>query len=123
MSYNRIEKINEEVRKELSTIIRELKDPRISLMTSVVLVHVTKDLKHAKAYISILGDKEHQSKTIEALENAAGFIRREISRKVNLRYTPEFSFVLDNSIEHGVHISELIHKVLSTEKEPGNNDD
>ncbi len=122
MPYDRIERINEEIKKELSTIIRELKDPRISLMTSVVLTHVTKDLRHAKAFISVLGSKEEQNKTLEALEKASGFIRKEIGHRVNLRYTPEFSFVLDNSIEHGVRISELINKVISSEKGQGNND-
>lgn len=106
----RIDKINEEVRRELATIIRDLKDSRIPLMTSVVAVHVTNDLRYAKAYISVMGDEDTQKKAMEGLKSAAGFVRREIGRKIDLRYTPEFIFELDHSIEHGAHIDELLKK-------------
>lgn len=106
----RIDKINEEVRRELSTVIRELKDARIPMMTSVVAVHVTNDLRYAKAYISVMGSEEEQKKAIEGLKSAAGFVRREMGRRVDLRYTPEFIFELDKSIEHGAHIDALLKK-------------
>ncbi|MEE1225419.1 MAG: 30S ribosome-binding factor RbfA [Clostridia bacterium] len=106
----RIDKINEEVRRELAQILRTLKDSRIPMMTSVVSVSVTNDLRYAKAYISVMGDAEVQKKAMEGLKSAAGYIRREIGRKIDLRYTPEFIFELDHSIEHGAHIEELLRK-------------
>lgn len=111
MANNRTEKINEEVRRELSNIIRELKDERIPMLTSVVAVNVTKDLRYAKAYISVMGDEETQKKAIEGLKNAAGFVRREIGSRIKLRCAPEFIFELDHSIEQGAYINELIKKV------------
>ena len=104
----RIDKINEEVRRELANIIRELKDTRIPMMTSVVAVNVTNDLRYAKAYISVMGDEETQKKAMEGLKSAAGFVRREIGKRIDLRYTPELIFELDHSIEHGAHIEELL---------------
>ena len=105
-------RINGEVQKALSDIIRsELKDPRIHPMTSVVLVQVTPDLKYCKAYISVLGDEERAKEAITGLKSAVGYIRRELARRVNLRNTPEISFVLDQSIEHGVNMSRLIDEV------------
>lgn len=107
-AYNRIDRISEEVKKELSNIIRELKDPRITTVVSVVNVSVTKDLRFAKAYISIFGDEKSQKGVMDALKSASGFIRREIGRRVNLRSIPEFTFELDSSIEYGAHISEVL---------------
>ena len=106
----RIDKINEEVRRELANIIRELKDKRIPMMTSVVAVNVTNDLRYAKAYISVMGDEETQKKAMEGLKSAAGFVGREIGKRIDLRYTPELIFELDHSIEHGAHIEELLKK-------------
>lgn len=106
----RIDKINEEVRRELANIIRELKDTRIPMMTSAVAVNVTNDLRYAKAYISVMGDEETQKKAMEGLKSAAGFVRREIGKRIDLRYTPELIFELDHSIEHGAHIEELLKK-------------
>ncbi len=106
---NRINKINEEVKRELSSVIRELKDTRIPVMTSVVAVNVTPDLRWAKAYISVFGSDEEQKSAIEGLKSASGFIRREIGHRLKLRYTPEFDFELDHSIEHGAYINKLIN--------------
>ena len=106
----RIDKINEEVHRELASVIRELKDSRIPMMTSVVAVNVTNDLRYAKAYISVMGDKETQKKALEGLKSAAGFVRSEMGKRVDLRYTPEFIFELDHSIENGAHIEELLRK-------------
>lgn len=108
-AYNRIDRISEEVKKELSFVIRDLKDPRLNTnMVSVVNVAVTKDLRFAKAYISVLGDDAAKKGAIDALKGAAGFIRKEIGHRIDLRYTPEFSFVLDDSIEYGSHINEVL---------------
>lgn len=108
-AYNRIDRISEEVKKELSYIIRDLKDPRLKKnVVSVVNVNVTRDMRFAKAYISVLGDDAAKLDAIAALSGAAGFVRKEIGRKIDLRYTPEFSFVLDDSIEYGSHINEVL---------------
>ena len=105
-------RINSEVQKELSEIIsRELKDPRIHPMTTVVSVEVTPDLKFCKAYISVLGDEEAQKNTLAGLKSAEGYIRRELARSINLRNTPEITFILDQSIEYGVRMSKMIDDV------------
>lgn len=105
-------RVNAEVQHELSNIIRnEIKDPRISTMTSVVAVDVTPDLKFAKAYISVLGSREEQEDTIKGLKNAEGYIRRQLASSINLRNTPQITFVLDQSIEYGVNMSKLIDEV------------
>jgi ribosome-binding factor A len=111
MATHRRDRINEEVMRELAAVIRELKDPRIPVMTSVVKVTVTPDLKFAKAYISVMGTPEAQKECLKGLESAAGFIRREIGARVGLRLTPEFSFVLDDSVAHGAHISKLLKEL------------
>jgi len=105
-------RINSEVLRELSSIIQEdIKDPRISSMTSVVAVEVTPDLKFAKAYISVLGSKEEGKETIKGLKSAEGYIRRQLAQRVNLRNTPQISFILDQSIEYGVNMSKKIEEV------------
>ena len=117
MSVNRINRINEEVKKEVSAIIRELKDPRISEMTSVVAVDVTKDMRWCKVFISVLGDKNQQEDTIKGLKSAAGFVRREIGSRLALRYTPELVFTLDHSIEHGAHINGILQDIQDISEE------
>ena len=105
-------RINGEVQKELSAIIRnEIKDPRIHPMTSVMAVEVAPDLKTCKAYISVLGEKEAKEATIKGLKSAEGYIRRQLARNLNLRNTPEIRFILDESIEYGVNMSKLIDDV------------
>lgn len=105
-------RINEEVMRELSTIIRgEIKDPRIHPMTSVVAVEVAPDLKTAKAYISVLGNEKAQQDTIAGLRSAEGFIRRALAKSINLRNTPQITFVLDQSIEYGIAMSKKIDEV------------
>ncbi|MBQ3037769.1 MAG: 30S ribosome-binding factor RbfA [Clostridia bacterium] len=111
MAKDRINKINEEVLRELSQVIRELKDSRIPMITSVVAVNVTNDLSYAKAYISVFGDEQTQKKALEGLKSAAGFIRREIGRRLQLRHTPEFIFELDHSIEYGSKINQMISDI------------
>lgn len=109
-------RINGEVQRELSNIIRELKDPRVGIMTSVTAVEVTPDLKYCKAYISVLGDDETKTETLAGLKSAAGFIRRELARTVNLRNTPEIKFIMDESIEYGMRMSKLIDDVRKNEE-------
>ena len=105
-------RINGEVQKELSTIIRnEIKDPRIHPMTSVMAVEVAPDLKTCKAYISVLGEKEAKEATIKGLKSAEGYIRRQLAHNMNLRNTPEIRFILDESIEYGVTMSKLIDDI------------
>ena len=117
-------RINGEVLKELSNIIRsEIKDPRINPMTSVVSVEVAPDLKTCKAYISVLGDEKSQQDTIAGLKSAEGYIRRELARTVNLRNTPEIKFILDQSIEYGINMSKLIDEVTIKDDESHKNSD
>ncbi len=105
-------RINQEVQKELSTLInRELKDPRISEFTSVVNVEVAPDLKTAKVYISVLGGEEERKSTLQGLKSAASFLRGELAHNLNLRNTPELTFVADQSIEYGVNMSRFIDEV------------
>lgn len=111
-------RINGEVQRELSNIIRgEIKDPRINPMTSVVTVEVAPDLKTCKAYISVLGDEESQKNTLAGLRSAEGYIRRELARNINLRNTPEITFILDQSIEYGVRMSKMIDDVTKDIKD------
>ena len=112
-------RINMEVQRELSEIIRtEIKDPRVNgAMTSVVAVEVTPDLKYCKAYISVLGDEERAKDALTGLKSAVGYIRRELAHRVNLRNTPEITFVLDQSIEYGVNMSKLIDDVVRSDEE------
>ena len=111
-------RINGEVQRELANIIRGgIKDPRISPLTSVVAVEVAPDLKTCKAYISVLGDSEAQNATLAGLKSAEGYIRRELAHTVNLRHTPEIRFILDQSIEYGVHMSKIIDEVTAKDEE------
>ena len=105
-------RVNAEVQRELSNILREgIKDPRVAPMTSVVAVEVAPDLKTCKAYSSVLGDEKAQQDTLKGLTSAEGYIRRELARTVNMRNTPEIRFILDQSIEYGVNISRKIDEV------------
>ena len=111
-------RVNTEVQRELSNIIRGgIKDPRVAPMTSVVSVEVAPDLKTCKAYISVLGDEEAQQNTVKGLQNAEGYIRRELAHTLNMRNTPEIKFVLDQSIEYGVMMSKKISEVTKDIKD------
>ena len=116
----RTDRISSELQKVVSGIIRnEVKDPRIPLMTSVVSANVTKDLKYAKVYISILGDADTKKEAMKALKNSAGFIRRQVASEMDLRIVPELIFILDESIEKGAHISSLIDAAIKEDEEKG----
>ncbi|HZX20958.1 MAG TPA: 30S ribosome-binding factor RbfA [Clostridia bacterium] len=123
MSYPREKRLAEEIKKIVSDIIRnELKDPRISSMTSITEVDLTRDLRYVNIYVSILGDEEEKKETIEGLTRASGFIRREIGKNIKARYTPEVIFKLDNSIERGIHMYNIITKVSEQEKSVSDKD-
>lgn len=112
MNEKRINRISEEVKKVISELLfKDIKDPRISGLPSVNRVIVTKDLKSAKIYISVLGSEEEKVNTIKGLENAKGFIRNEIGKRISLRHVPEPIFYLDNSIEEALYMTQLIEKV------------
>lgn len=107
-------RINGEVQRVLAEIIRGgIKDPRISPWTSVVAVEVAPDLKSCKAWISVLGDEEARMGTLQGLKSAEGFIRRQLAKIINLRNTPEITFVMDQSIEYGVNMSHRIDEVMA----------
>lgn len=108
-------RINGEVQRVLAEIIRsDIKDPRIHPMTSVVTVTVAPDLKTCKAFISVLGDDEAAQDTLAGLKSAGGYIRKELARRINLRNTPEITFVMDQSIAYGVNMSKKIDEVMAS---------
>ncbi len=109
-------RINGEVQRELSSIIRTVKDPRIAMMTSVTRVEVAPDLKTCKIHISVLGSEQEKEDTKAGLKSASGYIRRMLAKNLNLRNTPELFFVLDESIEYGVHMASLIDQIRSKER-------
>ena len=111
MAFNRTERISEEIKRELSSIVRTVKDPRMSSMTSIVSASVTKDLKYVKVYVSVLGSDEEKKATMEALKSATGYIKKEIGSRLNLRCVPHPTFVLDTTIDYGMHINELLSKI------------
>ena len=116
MASVREEKINTELKRELSVLLREIKDPRVPSLISVMKTEVTKDLKFAKIYVSVMGSEEDKKNALKGLKSASSFLRREISRSLNLRVTPELNFVIDDSIEYGNHILDVINKINSEEK-------
>ena len=108
------ERINAEMQRELSRILREeVKDPRIPVMISVTRAEVAPDLKTCKAYISVLGDEETVEETRAALKSASGFIRHELAVNLNLRLTPEIKYIMDQSIAYGSAMSQRIDEVMA----------
>lgn len=108
MASNRINRINEEIQKELSALIPSLKDPRVQGgMVTVTHVDTTTDLRYCRVFVSVL-DKTREKDVIKGLKSAAGWLRRELGQAVQLRYTPELQFVADDSIEYGAHILEML---------------
>lgn len=111
-------RVNGEVQRVLAEIIRgEIKDPRISPWTSVVAVEVAPDLKSCKAWISVLGGDEVRESTLQGLKSAEGFIKMKLAKKINLRNTPEITFVMDQSIEYGVNMSRKIDEVIARDEQ------
>ena len=109
---NRMDRVNEELKKQISLIIdQDLKNPNITGLISVTKVKTSPDLRYAKVYISLIGSKSKKN-TLEALKNGAGFIRSEIAKRVNLRYTPEISFEVDDSMEYGDRIENILKQIM-----------
>lgn len=122
MSKLRNERLSEELKKVISSVIFDMKDPRISTVTSIVNLEVTPDLKYAKAHVSVYGEDEAALKrTVDALNHAAGFIQHEVGNRMTIRRVPSIKFVTDDSIAYSVHISEIL-KSLHKE-EPKNRED
>ncbi len=105
----RIDRVNEDVKREISDIVRGLKDPRITGLVSSVKVEVSHDLSYAKIYASVIGGDPAEA--IKGLKNAAGFIRRELSSRLNIRKTPELRFIQDDSIEHSAKIAKILNDI------------
>ncbi|MBR3334009.1 MAG: 30S ribosome-binding factor RbfA [Clostridia bacterium] len=121
-SYQRIDRISEEVRREVDAIIREeLHDPRVCGTYSVTRAEVTGDLRYAKIYISVLED-ERRDGLMDALKNAKGYIRHSLGKRMIIRYTPELIFVSDKNIEYGVHIAKVLADTVKTEAASDGND-
>ena len=124
MASNRIGRINEEIQRELAEQIRFLKDPRVSQvgMVSIIRVDTTGDLRYARVWVSVL-DKNQEKDVMKGLRSAAGFLRRELGRKLQLRYTPELQFIADDSISQGAHILEVLRDPTRVKPEnPANAD-
>lgn len=111
MASNRIHRINDEIQRELAAQLRNLKDPRVSGtgMVSITRVDTTNDLRYARVYVSVL-NKDQEKDVLKGLKSASGFLRRELGRALQLRYTPELQFLGDDSIRHGAHILELLRQ-------------
>ncbi len=123
MASVRYDRINEEIRKALSEIIRDMKDPRISPLTTVMRAEATNDLKQCKVLISVYDDDYRRAETVAQLNRAEGFIAREVGRRIDLRRIPEFKFILDDSIEYSVRISQIIDRLNDERKDTGDGND
>ncbi|MBS3984504.1 MAG: 30S ribosome-binding factor RbfA [Selenomonadales bacterium] len=110
MSQYRRERIKTLLKEAISDILREMKDPRIGF-ASITSVELSGDLRHLKVFVSVLGTEEEKSETEKALESASGYIRSEVGRRVELRFTPEIIFRLDDSLAHGAHINKLLKDI------------
>ena len=111
MASNRIGRINEEIQKELANLIRNLKDPRVQdTMISITHVETTPDLRYAKVYVSFL-QEDRASDALKGLKSAGGYLRRELGRALQLRYTPELTWALDDSITYGAKMLKLINSL------------
>jgi ribosome-binding factor A len=120
MASNRIGRINEEIQRELSSLLRTVKDPRVHGLVSIIRVDTTPDLRYAKVYVSVL-DKQDAKEVLRGLRSAGGYLRREIGRALSLRYTPELVFQEDTSIDKGTHILQLLNQLEKST--PGGNHD
>jgi ribosome-binding factor A len=113
----RANRLAEEIKREVTELLQmQLKDPRISALTSIMDVQVSRDLRYAKLFVSVYGDQEAKQKTMEGLQQASGYIRSEIGKRIRLRYIPEISFHPDASIEHGMKINQLLRDMADGDK-------
>ena len=123
MSYQRIDRISEEVRREVDAIIREeLNDPRIDGTFSITRAEVTGDLRYAKIYVSVLEDDKREP-LMEAVKNAKGYIRRSLGKRMIIRYSPELIFISDKNIEYGVHIAKVLAETIKPEDHESGQDE
>ena len=122
MAYNRIGRINEEIQRELSELIRSLKDPRVQTMISITRVDTTPDLRYSKIYISVL-EESRSADAIKGLKSAGGWLRRELGARLQLRYTPELVFELDDSLKYGAHMFDLLSKLNIPKDEDESHDE
>ena len=114
---NKNKRINGEVMKVISEALRYSKDPRISPMTSVMDVEVAPDLKTCKVWVTVMGDDEDRQRTAEGLKSAAGYVRSTLAKELNMRYTPEIRFIMDDSIEYAINMSKKIEEVTARDNE------
>ena len=119
MASNRIGRINEEVQRELAQSILQLKDPRVQTMLSITRVETTPDLRYAKIFVSVLEENKAKD-AMQGLKSAGGWLRRELGSKLQLRYTPELVFVLDDSLKYGAHMFDLLTQLQKSEEEKQN---
>jgi len=110
----RLERVQELLKEVISEVMRELKDPRVGFATITDVV-MSADLRHAKIYVSILGSDQEQDETMKGLNNARGFIRREISKNIRLKHIPDITFHFDESIERGVRVVHIINEVIKAD--------
>ena len=110
MARLRVERLREEYRREVSDILRRMKDPRLGFVT-VTDVEVSSDLRHVKVYVSVLGSEEDRKRTLAVLEQARGYVRTEAGQRIRLRHTPEISFVFDPSVERGMRVMTLLNQI------------
>ena len=116
MAGYRIMRVAEDIKRELTDILRMLKDPRISGLLTIVKVDVSKDISYAKIYISSMDGIEKAKEAVKGLTNACGFIRRELGQRIDLRCVPELKFIADDSVEYSANIYKLLDKVKSEDK-------
>ncbi|MBI2370741.1 MAG: 30S ribosome-binding factor RbfA [Deltaproteobacteria bacterium] len=117
MGYRRADRVGDQIREEISDILqRHLKDPRVGFVT-ITGVRVTDDLRHARVYVSVLGPEPERDRTLQGLNRAAGFIRRELGRRIRLRYLPDVVFEYDPSVEEGERLQRLFHEIREQREE------
>ena len=115
LQYSRADRLGDLMQREISDILhKRIRDPRIGFCT-IIRVEVSKDLRHAKVYVSIMGTEDQQKSTLAGLKSATGFIRREIGSRIELRHTPEILFKIDKSVDHSIRIARLIEEVKESE--------
>lgn len=117
MASIKVNRISEDIKKELVEIFRSVKDPRVSQLLSIVKLDLSNDLSHCKVYVSAVEGVEQTKKSVEGLKSASGYIRREIAKRMHLRKAPELHFIADDSIAYSAHINELLREELSDAEE------
>lgn len=107
----RITRINDEIKEQTALLIRDLKDPGLTGMITVIKADTTADLKHCKIYVSVMGSEEEKQSSFTALKKASGFIKKQLAHSINLRQTPDITFLQDDSLDHAMRIQEILNKL------------